>query len=302
MIQRDSIPFGPAKIVFGATTLHSAGDVDVEVITEFADVGNDQYGQGTKTVLDQMIKVRFRPQSLWANLAKALPNSHIAPTIGARIITGTVTPLVLHGEDSSLLTVIAAGITGLPSVSLGVDKGEFGDLEFTGVVTNGKSPGEAASLFTYAATGGTYGTPADPDYLAAAQWDADWKSSALAGTLLESISINADLRIEPVKAGPRTLDFRHGGIQFNADLTATASLPDLATLHGDGATFVYGARNTAAAGDLVLTSALGHTFTLTEAMIEKAALKFAMKEARNRAISFRTTPLTGARISWTTPA
>lgn len=300
-IQRDTIPFGPAKLVFGATNFHSAGDVDVEVLSELADVANDQYGQGVKTLLDQTVEVTCRPQSLWSLLTSVLPNSHIAPTIGTRLIGASPTPLVLHGEDSHLLTIHAACITQLPSLSLGVDKGEFGPMKFTGVVTNAKSPGEAGALLTYAATGGTYGTPSDPDYLAAAQWDAAWDTAVLAGTLLEAVNINPDLKIEPVKAGSRTLDFRVMGIQFSADLVAAFSLTDLAGLFSDGATFSYGQRNTAQGADLVLTSGLGHTFTLAAAALEKAALRFAMKEGRNREVSFRTTPLTGARISWTTP-
>ena len=213
------------------------------------------------------------------------------------MIGAAPTALVLHGEDSSLLTAFAAARTALPSLSLGVDKGEFGEMEFTGIVTNGKELGEAGSLYTYASSGGTYGTPADPDYLAASAWTADWKESALEGTLLESVTINPDLKIEPVKAGSRTLDFRHMGIQFSADVTAAVSLPNLSDIHGDGS-FTYGGRNTEASGDLVLTSALGQSLTLKAAAIEKAAMKFAMKEARNRAITFRTSLLTGARIAW----
>jgi hypothetical protein len=35
-IQRDIIPFGPAKIMLGAVTFYSAKAVDVVVTTEFA--------------------------------------------------------------------------------------------------------------------------------------------------------------------------------------------------------------------------------------------------------------------------
>ena len=300
-IQRDSIPFGPAKIVQGATTFYSAGDIDVTVITEFADVNPDQHGQGVKTVLDQTIEVSFKPQSVWANLAKVYPASHIAPTIGARLIGANPVPVVIHGESGALLTIPCPAHTGLASTMLGVDKGEHGDMKFTGVCTNGKSPGENGALYTYAAAGGNYGNPVQPDYLAAAQWDMAWGDNVLAGTLLEAVTLNPDFKIEPVKFGPRTVDFRFKGTQFAAGVVAAHDLPDLSDLNNDGATVVFGGRNTAQGKDLVLTSALGHTLTLVAAAIEKSGLKFGMKEAAPRAIDFRTSALAGARISWTTP-
>ena len=301
-IHRDTIPFGPAKIVHGSDTFYSAGDIDVTVVTERADVNPDQYGQGVKTVIDQIIEVVFKPQSLWSLLDKVYPSAEIAPTIGSRSIGASPTALIIHGEDSSLLTIPCPAITGMPSLMLGVDKGEFGTMKYTGIVTNGKNIGESGALYTYAATGGTYGTPATPDYLAAAQWDVTWKSTALTGTLLESVTINPELKIEAVKAGPRTMDFRRRGIQFTADIIAAADLTALSGIINDAATFKFGGRNTADGGDLVLTSVLGHTFTMVTAALDKAAMKYAMKQARPRALSFRTAALTGARVSWTTPA
>lgn len=298
-IHRDNIPFGPAKIVHGSDTFYSAGDIDISVVTEYADVNSDQFGAGVKTIIDQTVEVSFRPQSLYSLLAKVWPTAHIAPTtIGNRIIGGSAVPLVLHGEDSSLFTVYCSALTGIPSYALGVDKGEFGTMKFNGVVTNGKGIGEAASLYTYAATGGTYGTPSAPDYLGAANWEVTWGSTVLAGTLLEAATLTPELKIEPVKAGHRTLDYRMAGIQFHASVMMNLTMVELAALYADAATFSYGGRNSTLGKDLVFTSALANVVTLPTSMIEKHAAKFGMKEARSRAVDFRTSVLSGARATY----
>ncbi len=301
-IQRDTIPFGPAKIVRGALTCWSAKDINVVVTTEFADVNPDQYGQGTKTILDQIIEVEFPPQSIWALLASLWVAADINPTINSRIVTAAPTPTVLHGEDGALLTIPASGIIGLPDLNIGVDKGEFGSMKIGGVTTNAKALGADGALFTYAATGGTYGNPSNPDYLAAGAWGMEWGDAILSGDILEAISIKADFKTDAIKAGKRTMDWRRRGTQFAAEVTAGNDLEALSDIINDGATFLYGQRNATAAQDLVFTAATGHTLTMVKAFIEKTPMKFASLEQRNQGISFRTTGLTGARVSWTTPA
>lgn len=303
IIERDVLThLGPGKVVYNSGTEHwSAGDITVEIVTELADVDSDQHSHGVKTVLDQKVVVKYRPQSLWALLDLFYAADYVNPSKGARLIGATAKPLVIHGEDGSLFTVHNAALTGLPSVKLGVDSGEFGDVEFTGVITDAKQVGESAALFTYAGSGGTFGSPAAADYLAAANWEAGWNSAALGGTLLDAVTITPDYKVEAIKAGPTTIDFRAMGVQFSADLRAAWDPADLQALINDAATYVRGARNTAGAADLVLTSGLGHTFTLSAAFPEKGSLLYAMKDIRSNPITFRTTGRSAARVSWTTP-
>lgn len=301
-IQRDTIPFGPAKIVRDTLTLYSAGPINVTVITEFADVNPDQFGQGTKTILDQTIEVEFSPQALWANLTKVWADADINPAISSRIVTGTPVATELHGEDGALLTIPATGIITLPDVNLGVDKGEFGSMKIGGVTTNGKALGASGALYTYADTGGTFGTPDSPDYLAAGQWSAAWGATILTGDLLSAAQIRPDFKTEKVVAGKRTLDWRRRGCQFSTELISTADLTDLSGIYNDGTTFQYGQRNSKAAQDLVFTAAAGNTLTLAKAFLNKSATRFASLEQRGQGIMFETSGLTGARVSWTTPA
>ena len=300
-IQRDTIPFGPAKIVRGGLTLYSAKDISVVVTTEFAEVNPDQFGQGTKTIVDQIIEVEFAPSAVWASLATVWPAADINPAINSRIITTEVTPTLLHGEDGALLTILASGVIGLPGVDIGVDKGEFSAMKIGGVCTNGKALGAAGSLYTYAANGGVFGNPTAPDYLAAGAWSINWGEEILTGDLLAAASIKPDFKTEAVKAGKRTLDWRRKGCQFSAEVTSDADLVALSGLHNDGATFQYGQRNSAAAKDLVFTANTGHTLTLAKAFLEKSPMKFASLEQRGQGLSFKTSGLTGARVSWTTP-
>lgn len=304
ILERDVLThLGPGKVIYNSGTAHwSAADITAEIIADMADVDSDQHSEGTKTVRDMMVKVKYRPQSLWALLDLFYASGFVNPTKGGRLIGATAKPLVIHGEDSSLFTIHNAALTGLPSIKLGVDAGEFGDVEFTGIITTAKQSGEAAALYTYAATGGTFGTPAAADFMGAGNWEVDWNTAALGGTLLDAVTITPDYKVEPVKAGPLTIDFRHNGLQFSADVKAAWSPVELATLVNDAATFIRGARNTAGAGDLVFTSGTGHTFTLESAFPEKASLLYAMKEIRSNPITFRTTGRSAARVSWTTPA
>ena len=302
-IQRDNIAFGPAKIVINygtPITLYSAKAIDVTVTTEYAEVNSDQFGQGTKVIVDQTIEAMFAPQSLYALLTSVWPSTHINPSIGTRILGSSPPTVQFHGEANSLLTFLAGGIIGIPGVDIGVDKGEFSQMKIGGVCQNGKTLGSASSLYTLADTGGTFGTPSNPDYLMAGDWNFTWKTSALGGELLESVSIKPDFKTTAVKAGKRTLDWRHGGCQFNADVVSSQDPAILAALYNDGSTFAYGARNTASAGALVFTNpATSNTITIGSAMIEKDMKQYSLEAQRNKAISFRSANLTGARIAWT---
>jgi len=301
-IKRDTIPFGPAKIVRGALTFWTAKELNVVVTTEYADVDSDQFGQGTKNIVNQIIEVEGAPQSIWALLASVWAAADINPAINSRIITAVQVPTVIHGEDGSLLTIPASGIIDIPSLAIGVDKGEFGNIKIVGVCANGFALGDEGSVYTYEAAGGVFGNPSNPDYLAAGAWGMEWGDNVLAGDLLEAVTIKPDFKVEPVKAGKRILDYRRKGCQFSAEVVASANLEDVSGLHNDGATFLYGQRNSTAAHDLVFTAASGHAINLKAAAMMKAAMKFASLEQRQQGAMFETTGLTGARVVITTPA
>ena len=173
-------------------------------------------------------------------------------------------------------------------------------MKLGGVCQNGKALGTASSLYTLADAGGVFGNPQNPDYLLAGDWSYAWKGAVLAGELLEAIQLTPDFKTKPVKAGKRTLDWRHAGCQFGVDVTGTHDPAALAALYNDGATFAYGARNSASAGALVFTNnATANTVTIGSAMIEKDAKQYSLEAQRNKGVSFKSTNLVGARIAWT---
>ncbi len=101
LIERNVIPFGPGKIVRGSDTLYSAGDINVLETKVWAVVNPDQWGPGIKMLVDHIMEVSFKPQSIWANLSKVYPTALIAPTImGQRICTGTPVPLAIHDHHA----------------------------------------------------------------------------------------------------------------------------------------------------------------------------------------------------------
>jgi len=301
-IQRNNIAFGPAKIVIGAplnVTLYSAKNIDITVTTTYADVDSDQFGQGTKTIVDQVIEATFNPQSLYALLASVWPATHINPAIGTRILGPNPPTVQFHGEDASLLTILAGNIIAIPDINIGVDKGEFGTMKIGGVCANGTALGAPNSLYTLADNGGVFGNPSNPDYLLAGDWSYTWKGNVLAGELLEAISIKPDFKTKPVKAGKRTLDWRFAGTQFAAEVVSSQDPAVLAGLYNDGQTFVYGARNLASAGPLVVTNnTTANAITMPYAMIEKDMKQYSLEAQRNKGISFKSANLVGARISW----
>lgn len=305
ILERDVVnQIGDAKYVYdGGTDFYAAADATYEVVVDQPDVDSDQYGYGAKTNRDNRGLLKLRPQSVWAVLSAVYPSTHINPSRGAPLIGSAAKAMVVHGRDSSLLTIHNCCQTSLPTLKLGLDAGEFGDLEYTGVITTAKQMGESGALQTYAATGGTFGTPTTPDYLAAGDWEVDWNSGALAGTMLEACTITPEFSVKEVKmGGMAAVDFIVEKCQFSVSIRAAWDPLDLNTLLNDAASYTRGSRTTAGAGDLVLTSSLGHTFTLHSCLPDKADLRYAQTDVRSGAINFRGSKISGARISWTTPA
>jgi hypothetical protein len=113
--------------------------------------------------------------------------------------------------------MIAAGITKLPDLYLGVDKPIFGPMEFTGVVGTGLDMETASSLYTITAGAYSDATFAYTNFKQQ-RYSAAWggKTGFTAFQAQDGWTISHDLKLEPVKIQGRTVDFKIIGYQCMA--------------------------------------------------------------------------------------
>lgn len=289
-IARASLIGGPCKTTFGGATIFSKSDVPWEVNVQSADVDTSMHGDRIdESVYDATVKVTVEGWGDWSSLAVILPTSYTQPVIGSRIMTDADVPLVCAGNDGNgasaqILTMIAAGITKLPDLYLGVDKPIFGPMEFTGVVGTGLDMETASSLYTISAGAYSDATFAYTNFKQQ-RYSAAWtgKTGFTAFQAQDGWTISHDLKLEPVKIQGRTVDFKIIGYQCMAKCAPIG--PSQANIDAElrvqGVGNPQGHRLGANGADLVITGVSGVTVTLKNAAMKGGGFRFGNKVLRN---------------------
>lgn len=285
-VTRANLIGGPCKIVQSGGTIFTKDDVNWEIVDESVDVDASMHGDAIDEVtINSMIKVTGTPWGAWENLAVLLPSAYTTPVIGSRIMGDADVPLVVTGKDGQILTSLAAGITKMPDLYLGVDKTIFGSMEWTGVVGNGLDMQTASSLYTI--TSGAY---ADSTFaftnfrqqLYTGAWSGKTGFSAVQAQ--EGWTLTHELKLEPVKIQSRIVDFRIIGYRLMAKCKpfgpTQAEIEAQLKVQGTGAD--AGHRRGAAGADLVITGASGAVVaTLKNAGLKGGNFIFGNKPLRN---------------------
>jgi hypothetical protein len=140
----------------------------------------DEFGMFDNVDTDRQVKITGRLWSGWedGNLPKIFPSYFLGPTVGTRIYGSTDLPLVINGNNGTILTVHNVQITKIPSLFLGVNQELFSaDVEFTGLIVKNALPSDAAAYYTK--TTGAYSAPTlDRSKFAAPVISADWGAVA----------------------------------------------------------------------------------------------------------------------------
>jgi hypothetical protein len=149
----------PSRIAFAGASFFTKDAQEVKINQDTIEIKTDAHGKVDERVIDVMAVATGTPEGRWsaAIIAALWPYSNT--TVGTDVYnlvggTDTDTPCEFHCSDSSLVTLIAAAITKMPSLKFSSKESLVGQVEITGVRGNDMAWDDADSLISVAATGG----------------------------------------------------------------------------------------------------------------------------------------------------
>jgi hypothetical protein len=180
-INSSSIIIGPGYSTWnGGNFRFGDGGVKAKFLKNLREISAEEFGRFDSIQTKRRITVSARLWSGWENLSLIMPSAAFNPTIGGKLFGTGNLPLVIAGQDGSLLTVVNVQITKLANLMLSVEKELFSaDIEFTGLLKSGYTPNQAGAYYTYT-TGNSYNAPA----FNKTNFRAPVLSAAWAGTLM----------------------------------------------------------------------------------------------------------------------
>jgi len=162
-ITRAALVKGPSKIIYtpgaGATTFFSKDDFSIVPSIDRFQIRTAAHGIVDERKLHKYARASIVPDGRFnaALIAALWPHSGSWITPGTSIYDSSADrTLVCHGADSSLATIISAGVRQMPDILFSAKETLVGAVEFGGVLGTGKEWDDASNLFSYAASGGTF--------------------------------------------------------------------------------------------------------------------------------------------------
>ena len=180
MAGRTSLITGPAVITHRGLTHYSDGSANITATLETADAQIMTDGLGPLDVrpTDAIMRVTLTPDGRLASAADANGLFYtLGLAHGASIFTGTDLPLVVKPFDANQkkLTLMAAGITRPPVITLRPGARMFGAMEWAGVRTAAGAWGGANTLVQWATnTGGVASHSFDASNVVTQPWTLTW--------------------------------------------------------------------------------------------------------------------------------
>jgi hypothetical protein len=291
---------GPAKITVNnpsAATFYTQDDISVNVINETFDVVTSAHGVVDSRYDDARVEVTFTPDGqLTAAIAAVLwpyANTGVGTSIfGAADKTLTIHPLYASAE---LHTVKNCAITAMPDVVLSANKSAIGSCTYTGIRTLAGDWATADTLYTVAASGGTFvDTAWTPATVLTQPYTAAW--GAITGFTdlhtLDGFNISFNLQIEPTVVDDLgTIDMKFTGVGCMVKFTPVGASPTMAQMLSNLSNQATGkARGRSVGtdgGDLVITGADTVTkFTLNSAGLVSAGYRFGASVLRKGELGF----------------
>ncbi|MFA6962446.1 MAG: hypothetical protein WC205_16950 [Opitutaceae bacterium] len=141
-IDRSTIPTGPGKVLFDSAHIFSQDGINATISKETFEVLVDAYGVVDQRLKDISVQVTLTPK-MWKDLAVILP--YAAMNVGTSIFGAVDKPLVITPNNGQPLTIAAAAVTKLPSITLSTNKPILGSMEFSGMLANATEWAAAAS-------------------------------------------------------------------------------------------------------------------------------------------------------------
>ena len=155
-LTRSGISRGTAKVTWNGGTFFSREDINLRALPQWMPLQTAVHGVIDQVRKDFSVKVTLRLWGAYENLAILFPSGATTPVPGTGIFGTADLPLVILARNGDQFTIHNAQITKLADLYLGVDDEIFAaDVEFTGVIADGKNPEEASAYYTVV-TGAVY--------------------------------------------------------------------------------------------------------------------------------------------------
>lgn len=155
-LTRSGISRGAAKVTWNGATFFSRDAINLRALPQWTPLQTSVHGVIDQIRKDFTVKITLRLWGAWENLSVLFPSGATTPVPGTGIYSTTDLPLVILARNGDQITIHNAQITKLADLYLGVDDEIYAaDVEFTGVIADGKNPEDASAYYTIA-TGQSY--------------------------------------------------------------------------------------------------------------------------------------------------
>lgn len=265
-VNRTTLLREPGKIIFAGSNLYSQGDIEVKPVVTNAEIATSVHGVVDRgRAINRMFTISGVLAGEWKDLAvlfgiMALPK-------GASVFGADDTPLIVHGQGGTKITLANAAITKPPAIIGKTGSTLFGAFEATAIIANNADPALAASYFTIANEAYPGDTGFDPATLLTLPLTAAWGAVAPWDSFLTrdgwQVTPNVTLSAEDAD-GVGTVDMKI------ADISVTAvGIPVGPTLTQQYTNMSFGQALGArrAVGDNLILSAAGVYIAMTDAVI-----------------------------------
>ncbi len=298
-LARSTLIGGPAKIQFNplaagtSPTFFSKDDIKWDPKISTVPVISSMHGEIDESVVDEIIEVVFTPVGAWENLGVLFPTAYLNPTIGNRIFGDTDTPCLITSNNGDLYTMIAAAVTKMPTIFLGVSKTIFGPVTITGLRGSNLDTAAASSIATIQTSQAYADATFDPSKIYQQKYSAAW--GAITGftsfQAQEGWEISFEVKLEPVPADSvGTADMKIAAFRAMAKCKpiGPTGAQILTNLRIQDTGNPLGRRLGANAADLTITGS-NVTVVLKNAAMKQAGFVFGGKALRNGEVGWVTT-------------
>jgi len=144
---------GPGKVVYNSAEVYTKNDFSIDIEHTTADVSTSAHGFLRAVSDSQILRTRFVPEGRMTAAVVAAFWPHLASVAGTDIHSTSDVPAVIHDATGNTFTILAAGVSQMPSLNLSAIESAIGEVELIGVRATGDDWSTVDSLFTLGALG-----------------------------------------------------------------------------------------------------------------------------------------------------
>lgn len=301
-MDRTTLITGPALVTHNGGSFFSKDDIQPKISAVTMKITDSAHGEVDEREIEAEVEVSITPDGRWEPATVAALWPYANSIIGASIYGATDLPLVMSGGENTnngeIHTIIAAGITKMPSLTLSSTKTLVGAATWRGIRGKGLAWTAPNSLYSIATSGGSVAdSDYDPAKIKTQAYHATW--GAYSGwanfDTQDGWAIEFDMQLEPIHVDSiGVIDYRFKSLSVMARAipvgpTATQVLTNTIiqnTGAGRGRSLRIDATGSITA-DLVITGADGINYcTVKAAGIKTQGYRFGATVLRQGEVGF----------------